>query len=178
MTNSMAGERGTELALSGSMNLVDVNMDAHLVLSRAGASKPVQRVRPRSSSGSRDLSRAEAKHRCRQLRQLARVARRRAGVEEVGILGESQQGSPPAEQHTERPGVDKKQRPSDAAGSTAGPDVSAPPCRRRNVPRPKPSASELTQPAAPPSRLASRDASQFFLGCSDPGDPDCSDGNA
>ncbi|MFZ2140184.1 MAG: hypothetical protein WAV78_25205, partial [Xanthobacteraceae bacterium] len=69
------------------------------------------------------------------------------------VLENREQGSPPAEPHAERPGVDKKQRPSDAAGSTPSPDASRRRAAVRNVQRPKPSASELTHPAPPPSTI-------------------------
>jgi len=154
VTNSMAAERGTELAVNGSMNLIDAKMDARLVLSRAGAVDAGAKGSPEIELGLKGPF--SAPKRSIGVGSFANWLALRA-VEQAStrleVLEGREQGSPPAEQHAGQPGVDKKKRPSDAAGSTTGPDISRPRAAIRNVQRPKPSASELTQPAPPPSTI-------------------------
>ena len=152
VTNSMAGERGTELAVNGSMNLIDASMDARLVLSRAGAVEAGAKGSPEIELGFKGPF--SAPKRSIGVGSFANWLALRA-VEQAStkleVLENREQGSPPAEQHAERPGVDKKQRPSDAAGSKSGSDTPRRRAAVRNVQRSKPSANELTQPA-PPTR--------------------------
>jgi large subunit ribosomal protein L24 len=92
VTNSMAGERGTELAVNGSMNLIDANMDARLVLSRAGAVEAGAKGSPEIEFGFKGPFSAPKRSIGVGSFAMARAARRRAGVDEVGSLGESRAG--------------------------------------------------------------------------------------
>lgn len=151
VTNSMAGERGTELALSGRMNFVDANIDARLVLSRADGADASAKSPAVIELGLKGPLRAPKRD--LNVGSLANWLALRAvdqAAKKLDVLENREQASAPAD-HAEQPLADKKQRPAEAAGSPSAHETSRRRAAVRNTQRTKPSAGELMQPAPLPS---------------------------
>jgi large subunit ribosomal protein L24 len=165
LSNSMAGARGSELAVIGTVNLVDGNVDARLTLSSAAAADAVRKVPPEISLvlkgpvsapkrsievGSfanwlavRALDQASTKLDVLEGREQGSPSTK------LDVPEGREQGSPPTNKAERRP-IDKKPRPANAAASTSAADTSRHRANPRNMHRPKPSATELMPPDPPP----------------------------
>ncbi|HEY7247309.1 MAG TPA: AsmA-like C-terminal region-containing protein [Xanthobacteraceae bacterium] len=149
VTNSMVGERGTELALNGSMSFIDREIDARLVLSRADAPEAGAKAPAEIEIGLKGP--LSAPKRSIGVGKLANWLALRAvdqAAKKLDVLEHPEQASAPTD-HAEQPPADKKQQhPAETAGSTAAPHEAS--HRRAAKQRTRPPAGE-PQPAPPPS---------------------------
>jgi large subunit ribosomal protein L24 len=150
LSNSMAGARGSELAVIGTVNLVDGNVDARLTLSSAAAADAVRKVPPEISLVLKGP--LGAPKRSIEVGSFANWLAVRAleqASTKLDVLEGREQGSQPANE-PEQPPTDKKPRPADAGASRSAVEAARPRANPRNMHPPKPSATELTPPAPPP----------------------------